>query len=184
MPRSVRVASRASTVAMLAAIATLAILAAWRCRTCKCPAPAPVTCPATPTQRSSSDAEARDRRVLSDPLYPPLNRTDLASRDAFRLVAYLTAPQGCADDAAGGRWRLFGRMKDRHQGQFYASPVDRTLDLKVMLEPEVVADGERLRDLYTIPRHLRFKSPLLSPDCAYEVTELPRSADPLRDDYV
>jgi hypothetical protein len=65
-------------------------------------------------------------------------------------------------------------MKDRNQGEFYVTPVDNTIDIKVSLSPEVFV-GERLRDVWTLPREVRFSSPLLAPDCPYLVTELPKS---------
>lgn len=117
-------------------------------------------------------AVERDRRVISDPLYPPLNRTETPVFDTYRLVGYLSNHE-TNKDKGGNSWKLFARMKDRHQGDFYITPVDRTIDLKIPLTNEVVV-GERLRDLYTIPQEMRFNSPLLNRG-PYEFTEIPRS---------
>lgn len=114
--------------------------------------------------------QQRDRRVLSDPLYPPLNRsTDMMQEDSFRLIGYLSNPdQGSKKDD----WKLFGRMKDRHQGEYYIIPVDNNLDLKIPLTQDVVV-GERLRDIYNLPQEMKFKSPMLK-SSTYIMTEIPK----------
>jgi type II secretory pathway pseudopilin PulG len=135
----------------------------------------------------------RDVRVLEDPLYPPLNRTDrdnfdridealkpLATtdvHDSFRLIGYLKSTS-MERDAGGNTWKLFGRMKDRHQGEFYITPANNLDDVKIPLTQEIVV-GQRLRDIDTIPNELRFKSPLLN-DQPYLLVELPKSDLPSR----
>jgi hypothetical protein len=131
----------------------------------------------------------RDRRVLSDPLYPPLNRTDRSTYeglrkmlpvstrpefDTYRLLGYLRSTSSSPEpDTGGNTWKLFGRMKDRNQGDFYISPANNQDDIKIPLTPEVVK-GERVRDVYTLPSQLSFNSPLLH-GTPYVFAELPKS---------
>jgi hypothetical protein len=148
------------------------------------------------TTLSASDAPInrasdRDIRVLKDPLFPALNRseTDTHNRtidainrkqlytrtqdftDRYRMVAYVTN-QDDKKDSGGNVWKLMGRNKDRNQAEFYLIPANNNYDMKVMLNNDVIAGNEKLRDIYTIPKTLSFKSPLLN-DTPYEVTELP-----------
>jgi hypothetical protein len=138
-------------------------------------------------------AHDRDIRVLEDPLYPPLNRTDepnfnaittevkrgdiyvptngIAS-DSYRLIGYLSNHES-VKDAGGNNWKFFGRMKDRYTGEYYISPVNNNIDLKIPLTNDIVV-GDRLRDLYTLPREMRFKSPMLNTG-VYEYTEIPKT---------
>lgn len=144
------------------------------------------------TRERQNDASLRDRRVLNDPLYPPTNRTSEDvhrgvtaqirsgnlyqnvddTNDGFRLVGYLTSNEHVRD-AGGNSWQLFARMKDRHQGEYYIVPTNRNMDLKVPLTPDVVV-GERLRDVYTLPNEMRFRSPMLN-EGSYRFTELPKA---------
>lgn len=134
------------------------------CPACpSCPACQPChPCPPCQMQRQQ---QHRDRRVLSDPLYPPLNRSvDMMQEDSFRLVGYLSNQNE--------NWKLFGRMKDRHQGEYYIIPADNNLDLKIPLTQDVVV-GERLRDIYNLPQEMKFKSPMLK-SSTYIMTEIPK----------
>jgi hypothetical protein len=134
--------------------------------------------------------QERDMKVLNDPLYPAYNRSDYdthnsvvhaiehkqlynptrENNDRFRLVAYVSSsvPE---NDAGGNKWKLLARNKDRNQAEFYLVPVDKNYDMKIMLNNDIVV-GERLRDVYTIPKQLTFKSPLLH-ETHYDVIELP-----------
>jgi hypothetical protein len=132
----------------------------------------------------------RDMRVLTDPLYPAYNRSDYEihnsvvdaidkkqlynqtqeNNDRFRLVAYVSSSIDTMD-AGGNKWKLLARQKNRNQAEFFLVPIDKNYDLKVMLNNENVI-GEKLRDVYTIPNQLTFKSPLLH-DTPYDVVELP-----------
>ena len=123
----------------------------------------------------------RDYRVLSDPLFPPLNRTEAPThvalqqnihnrqmyvptnevRDTYRLVGYLINKDGETTDAGGNNWKLMARMKDRHTADFYMIPSNRNYDIKVNITNDMV-QGTRLRDLYSIPNEIQFKSPLLN----------------------
>ena len=153
-----------------------------------------VRCGVRDVTRSTAaiSSESRDRKVVNDQLYPPLNRSEervhlmtqnavqqgklytnlQGSDDSFRLVGYLTNHE-LAKDAGGNLWKVFARMKDRHQGEFYIVPSNNNIDVKIALTPEIMT-GERLRDLYTIPKEMRFKSPMLNTG-VYEFTELPKA---------
>jgi hypothetical protein len=135
----------------------------------------------------------RDLRVLQDPLYPALNRSEYdihnnvvsaidekqlyqssqKYNDRFRLVAYVTSTNSGSDekDAGGNRWKLMGKTKSRNNADFFLVPVDKNYDMKLMLDNNIVV-GEKLRDIYTIPKQLSFKSPLLH-TTPYDVVELP-----------
>ena len=161
-----------------------------------CPAP---QCPSVQKQETNQNAnasvDARDRRVLSDPLYPALNRTDAStftgianmqrinnnsnndstdsydSYDSYRLLGYLSNTQQ-ERDAGMNNWKLFGRMKDRHQGEYYIIPANNNIDLKLPLTSDVVI-GERLRDTFSLPPEMQFNSPMLNQGL-YKFTEMPK----------
>lgn len=165
---------------------------AQTCPITTCPV---VKCPITTQivqKEVVNEAQVRDRRVLNDPLYPSLNRTDTqtfnavtrevrngnlyqnqrGSGDEFRIVGYLSNNQE-KRDSGGNQWKLFARMRDNNQGEFYIIPVNNNYDMKIPLTTEVIV-GERLRDVYSIPNELRFKSSLLN-DGVYEFVELPKT---------
>ncbi len=137
-------------------------------------------------------SEKRDRKVIDDPLYPPLNRTDRYTfestvaqtnarninvpttdvGDTYRLVGYLT----CKDpnkDAGGNNWKLMAREVNRNECDFYIIPTNKDYDVKVPLTPDVVTNI-RLRDIYTIPNQLTFNSPMLN-QTPYDFIELPKT---------
>lgn len=136
------------------------------------------------------NSDVRDRRVLADPLYPPLNRAESSvhnsvvqaidakqlysnSRqftDRYRLVGYLTNNDD-KKDSGGNTWKLMARQKDRNRSEFYLVPSNNNYDMKIMVTDDIVK-GDKLRDIYTIPKQLSFSSPLLN-ETPYEVTELP-----------
>jgi hypothetical protein len=132
----------------------------------------------------------RDLRVLNDPLYPAINRTDSGafqsvahmthqrminvptshmSQDTYRLVGYLSND----DDKTSSKWKVFGRQKDNNRGEFYLSPVDKTIDMKVQITDDMISGSEKLRSVDMIPNQIQFKTPLLS-DTPYLFTELPK----------
>lgn len=135
--------------------------------------------------------DSRDRRVLNDPLYPALNRSEFDTHqgivekirakalynttqeftDRYRLVGYVTSQDQDKKDAGGNVWKLMARQKDRNRADFYMIPANNNYDMKVMINDDIVV-GEKLRDIYTIPKQLSFKTPLLN-ESTYEVTELP-----------
>ena len=134
--------------------------------------------------------DSRDRRVLNDPLYPALNRSEFDVHnsiveqiqkknlynttqeftDRYRLVAYVTN-QDTNKDSGGNTWKLLARQRNKNQGEFFMIPANNNYDMKIMLNNDMLV-GEKLRDIYTIPKQLSFKTPLLN-ESPYEVTEIP-----------
>jgi hypothetical protein len=150
---------------------------------------------------NDADTISRDRKVLEDDLYPPLNRGDTRSHtnlanninrrrmyvntqetgDTFRLVAYLTSTSD-EKDSGNNNWKLFARQKDRHFSEFYMIPTDNTNDLKISINNDNVV-GHRLRDVYDIPQQLTFNSPLLNKE-PYDVVEVPKADLSRSADYI
>lgn len=144
---------------------------------------------------------ARDRKVLDDDLYPPLNRGDTRSHtnlannintrrmyvntqetgDTFRLVAYVSSTSN-DKDSGNNNWKLFARQKDRHFSEFYMIPTDNTNDLKISINNDNVV-GHKLRDVYDIPQQLTFNSPLLNKE-PYNVVEVPKADLSRSADYI
>ena len=143
--------------------------------------------------KPSETVDSRDYRVIRDPLYPPLNRTDATSYemtreavdkrvmyvsgrrdDSFRLVGYLIAEEQEKKDSGGNSWKLFGRKVDSNRAEFYMMPTNNNYDVKVPINDDVLSSGYRLRSLDDIPNEIRFKTPLLN-DGAYRFTELPKA---------
>lgn len=135
--------------------------------------------------------DSRDRKVLNDPLYPALNRSEFDVHnsvveqiqkknlynttqeftDRYRLVAYVTNQESGNKDSGGNVWKLMARQKNKNQGEFFMIPANNNYDMKIMLNNEMLV-GEKLRDIYTIPKQLSFKTPLLN-ESPYEVSEIP-----------
>jgi hypothetical protein len=154
-----------------------------------------------PQTKSDADTIARDRKVLDDDLYPPLNRGDTRSHtklanninrrrmyvntqetgDTFRLVAYVTSTSD-EKDSGNNNWKLFARKKDRHFSEFYMIPTDNTNDLKISINNNNVV-GHRLRDVYDIPQQLTFNTPLLNKE-PYDVVEVPKADLSRSADYI
>lgn len=126
----------------------------------------------------------RDYRVLHDPLYPALDRTRVGNYnaiynrnfnlptqhtdDSYRLVGYLVN-----NHSTTSTWKLFGRLLDRHRGDFYMMPSNGN-DIKVPITNDMIVGREKLTDFYTIPNTLTFVSPLLEAS-PYTFVPLPRS---------
>ncbi len=143
-------------------------------------------------QAARDETVIRDRKVLNDPLYPPLNRSDnkthaelannIANRnmyirtndmgDTYRLVGYVTNNSD-DKDTGNNNWKLFARQKDRHISEFYMKPTDNNNDVKVPITDDIIV-GDRLRDIYNIPRQITFKSPMFNKD-PYNVVEVPKA---------
>ncbi len=155
-------------------------------------AAAAVNKPATVIMKNSESVDTRDYRVIRDPLYPPINRTDANNYemtrqavdnrvmyvgsgrdDSFRLIGYLIAEDQEKKDSGGNSWKLFGRRVDSNRAEFYMMPTNNNYDVKVPINDDVLSNGYRLRSLDDIPGELRFKTPLLN-DGAYKFTELPK----------
>jgi enolase len=56
-----------------------------------------------------------------------------ANHDSFRQIGYLSSTSQEHIDAGYNQWRLFGRMKDRNQGEYYISPANNNLDLQELM---------------------------------------------------
>lgn len=143
-----------------------------------------------PSTQQTQRSDIRDRKVLYDPLYPPLNRTESSIHnsvvnaidakqlytktreftDRYRLVGYLTNNDQ-NKDSGGNTWKLMARQKDKNRSEFYLVPSNNNYDMKIMVTDDIVK-GDKLRDIYTIPKQLSFSSPLLN-TTPYEVTEIP-----------
>jgi hypothetical protein len=203
----------APTTTLLVLAVALALTAgalAWSMATCGgrgCPlpaaaaaaAPAPAPAPLFPAgpytpahapQHAQDPVVARDRRVLLDPLYPPLNRstrpvaaahqelveqrvwqvpTRPGTGDTYRLLGYYVNVNDKRDS-----WKLFGRQVDpRGNGlaTFYVVPSDRTIDLKIPFDRTSDLVSPRLRDLYDLPPQIHFRHPLFDPDTPYQLVE-------------
>lgn len=137
----------------------------------------------------------RDRRVLEDPLYPPLNRSihpvadahqgmvqaramNVPTRpevDTYRLLGYYVNADNKADV-----WKLFGRQLHSRgsQGAFYVMPTDRNQDVKIPIDSNSDIVEPRLRDLYNLPTEVRFKHPMFQADASYQFVEL-KTGDPV-----
>jgi hypothetical protein len=136
-------------------------------------------------------ADQRDRRVMTDDLYPALNRSETGTHngivsqivakklytntqeftDNFRMVGYVTNPED-KQDSGGNTWKLLARQKNRNQADFFMIPANNNYSMKIMLNNDIVVGNDKLQDIYTIPKTLQFKSPLLN-ETPYEVVELP-----------
>jgi hypothetical protein len=142
-----------------------------------------------PEARTNISEETRDHLVLNSPLYPPLNRTDTNTfnsvkdsglnvslndiGDDYRLLGYLTYSDSFPVDKGGNNWQLFGRMKNRHQGDYYIIPANNNYNIKIPITHDIMI-GERLKDLYSLPSELRFNSVMLNQGI-YNLTELPKT---------
>jgi len=148
-----------------------------------------------PSTSGTSGTYDRDLRVLKDPLYPPINRTDSGNfintkvaidnrdlyvgsgndvGDSYRLVGYLKSSDETTD-SGGNSWKLMARQIDRSgRGEFYITPTNNNYDVKIPITSEVLSSGYRLKEVDTIPNELRFKSPLLN-EGIYQYVELPKT---------
>jgi hypothetical protein len=148
----------------------------------------------TPQQPSQQtyNVSTRDYRVLQDPLYPPLNRTDAVTHqslenqierrnmyvptndalDTYRVVGYLVN-KDATQDAGGNNWKLFARQKDRYMADFYMIPANNNYDIKIQITNDMLK-GDKLRDVYTIPTSLTIDSPMLN-KTPYQFVEIPKA---------
>lgn len=146
------------------------------------------------TSDTTTSVASRDYRVLNDPLYPPLNRSDTRTHDTlthsvrnrnmyvptgggdigdtYRLVGYLVNNDS-EKDSGGNSWKLFARQKDKNTSDFYMMPSNNNFDIKIPIRDEIVV-GTRLRDVYTIPSEIQFTSPMLNAT-TYHFIENPKT---------
>ena len=140
-------------------------------------------------------ATSRDVRVLDDPLYPPLDRTDAVNfdimdreirkrnfyvptndyGDSYRMVGYLTNGGSVSQerDSAGDVWKLMGRQIDGNNWDFYLIPANNNYNMKIPLRSDIVK-GRKIRSIYDIPDQIYFDTPLLS-KAPYTFSPLPKS---------
>jgi len=143
-------------------------------------------------EKNIIDIETRDRKVVQDQLYPPLNRSDNKTHselvkninnrsmyiqtnginDKYRLVAYVTN-NAEEKDVGNNNWKLFARQKDRNISDFYMKPTDNNNDMKVPITDDIVV-GDRLRYIYNIPKQITFNSPLFN-KTPYNIVEIPKA---------
>jgi len=118
--------------------------------------------------------EVRDRRVDSDPLYPPFQRERVHTMDTFRPIAYLVAEED--NGGRGDVWKLYARERARGgYADFYAVSADRQFDAKVSLTDENVISRPKLRDVYNLPSEVRITHPLFKPNMTYQLVEYDRA---------
>jgi hypothetical protein len=150
-----------------------------------------------------ADTVQRDRRVLNDPLYPPLNRTDAVTHtnletniqqrtmyvptntvnDKYRLVGYFVSSDASSMDKGGNNWKLMARQKDRHSADFYIIPANNNYDIKINISNDMVQGSEKLKDVYTIPTQVTFNSPMLN-KTPYDFVEIPKTDLSSSDGYI
>ena len=140
-------------------------------------APIVLTCPPCPPPMQCSTVTdavvTRDRAVVNDPLYPPLNRQVRMPReqeDTFRLLGYVVNPTDKED-----AWKLFGREKRRHVGEFYVSPANKNVDVKITLTNDMISSPTKLRDLYDIPSEIRINHAMFQQDVSYNIIVNPQA---------
>lgn len=126
----------------------------------KCPQPVCPPCPVAQQQSIRLDPiSTRDRAANSDPLYPPLNRMPRRdmNEDTFRFIGYLVNSEEKEDT-----WKLYGREKQRGQGDFYVTSANKNMDMKITITQEMTRGGQRLKDIWDIPDELSIKHPMFS----------------------
>ena len=147
------------------------------CPTCPiCP-----ICPICPTCICNETKQLnRDSAVLNDPLYPPLNRSanDVPiphlprnrNTDSFRLVGYLI-DQSDKNDS----WKIFAMEKYKGgRSQFYVTPTNKDIDMKVFLTNDIIIGRDKFIDLYNMPDKVSIQHPMFAKG-TYDVVQLPMS---------
>ena len=166
-----------------------------------CPAPTcPVnTCPICPqTSQSSQSIQSnqdsigeRDRRVNSDPMYPPLGRgaslVTQATRDSpivrqhiysnpptdsYRLVGYMVSDES-SGSLGDNSWKLYAKdsATNRNRSEFYAASTNKNIDMKIMITNDMIVGSDKLRDIYSIPEQITIKHPMFS-SSSYQIVQL------------
>ena len=171
-------------IIVLLVILTISGMVYWFGKCPACPACPACPYPACPIPVVQDAAIARDRAVLSDQLYPPQDRMDrityneLRKRviardmyvatqdigDTYRLLGYLTG------EFQEPRWKLFGRQKDRNNGEFYVVSTDKTVDLKLPLRG--IKSIPRLTRTDSLPDSITFQHAILGG--SYTIVQLPQ----------
>jgi hypothetical protein len=135
--------------------------------------------------------DKRDKAVLANALYPPLNRNpkpiandylkykrnglfDYSTRDnsdTYRLMGYLINSAN-KDET----WNIFGRQKysGSSHGEFYATrQCNQNTCTKIPITRDILT-GNKIDDYYNLPNVLTFDSPLFTTD-NYDVVQLKTS---------
>jgi len=100
----------------------------------------------------------RDRAVVVDPLYPPLNRNSVSPHDNYRMVGYLVS-----EEAQDDSWQLFGRKINNTRSEFYVRPTNKNIDMKVPIQDnDFLSPRYRLRDIDSLPDTTRIDNPLFT----------------------
>lgn len=146
----------------------------------------------TQNLRETDSVANRDIKVVSDPLYPPLNREDAGNfnavrkeveqhnmyvslndiNDSYRLLGYLTYSEPEPIDKGGNSWQLFGRMKNRNNADFYIISTNNNYNMKIPLTSEIM--NNKRFDLYNIPTEMQFNYPMLNRGI-YNFLEIPKT---------
>jgi hypothetical protein len=144
-----------------------------------------------PTAAMDDLIDKRDIAVVSNALYPPLNRDskplandylkykqdglfDYSTRDnsdTYRLMGYLINSAN-KDET----WNIFGRQKysGSSHGEFYATrQCNQNTCTKIPLTRDILT-GNKIDDYYNLPNVLTFSSPLFTTD-NYDVVQLKTS---------
>jgi hypothetical protein len=149
--------------------------------------PSTTTPPQAPHHKVVNVVSERDYRVLSDPLYPPINRQNVEntyrmmneprlipesrSSDTYRLVGYLVNTEDKKDS-----WKLFARQSEgsrRSYADFYAEPSSRDVQgIKIPLSVDNITTP-RLYDLYDLPTSVTIRHPMFNHSQPYTVVALP-----------
>lgn len=112
----------------------------------------------------------RDRAVVEDPLYPPLNRNSLEPHDNYRMVGYLVSEESQEDS-----WQLFGRKTNSNRAEFYVRPTNKNLEMKIPIqESDFRRPEHRLRDIDNLPETTSINNPLFNSD-TYKVVVNPNT---------
>jgi hypothetical protein len=76
-----------------------------------------------------------------------------------------------------------GRQKDKNTGEYYISPTDSRIDIKIPLDQNTLSlTTGKIGPVDTLPHEVSFKTPLMNTD-PYLLIELPQS-DPTRSPYM
>lgn len=146
------------------------------------------------TVRSVDVIGKRDEAVISDSLYPPIDRmprpladeylrhklngtfgySTRDNADTYRMVGYLINSVDRAD-----KWNIFGRQKYRgsNQGEYYAIQQCNSHGpcTKIVLCDDIITTN-KLRDYYNLPSTITFNSPLFA-TTPYDVVQLKTTID-------
>ena len=114
--------------------------------------------------------QTRDRAVISDPLYPPLNRSSISPHDTYRMVGYLVGEESKSDI-----WQLYGRQVNNTRSEFYVRPTDRNVDMKILLQDnDFTSPKYRLRDMDNLPDITSIDNPMFT-SSIYRVVSNPNT---------